>query len=76
VGPCVCPETPRARNLGARVDRKVLVSLIRPGYLLASKVNFNLKMLTTSKKTQGINNRRPEKLLIDNSQHLNVFVLQ
>ena len=34
VGPCRCPETPWARNPGAAVDRKGLVPLIRPGYLL------------------------------------------
>ena len=34
MGPCGCPETPWARNPGAGVDRKGLVPLIRPGYLL------------------------------------------
>jgi hypothetical protein len=34
VGPCGSPETPRARNPGAGVDQKGLVTLFRPGYLL------------------------------------------
>ena len=32
--PCGCPETLRARNPGAGVDWKGLMTLIRPGFLL------------------------------------------
>ena len=32
VGPCGCPETPRARDPGAAVGRKGLEPRIRPGY--------------------------------------------
>ena len=35
-GSCGCPETPRVKNPRAGMDRKVLVTLIRPGFLLPS----------------------------------------